>query len=181
MIEPDPVASMPPPDARTNRELTIFISVWLAISTVLASVTIRNLSAPGLNYDEAVFAGLAKDFVTGSPHGQHMPGTQAVNLLGRPFPLFVQPYLGTVKSWLIIPSFTLFKPSIAVLRLTALGWTLLALMLFMLWTWKLLGLPASLLAGACWGWIRPSCSSCCTIGGRSSRVSCAALAGFISC
>lgn len=114
---------------------------------MVSSFAICNLSAPGLDYDEAVCAGQAKDFLMGSPHGQHMPGTMAVNLFGRPFPLLVQCYFGALKSWLLIPSFAVFGPSVLVLRLTTMGWGLLALLLFMLWTRRLLGLPTALIAG----------------------------------
>jgi hypothetical protein len=71
----------------------------------------------------------------------------AVNLFGRPFPLRVQGYFGALKSWLLIPSFAVFGPSVPVLRLTTMGLGLIALLLFMLWTHRLLGLPAALIAG----------------------------------
>jgi hypothetical protein len=123
------------------------ISVWLAVSIVVAGFTIRGLSAPGLYYDEAVCAGQAKDFLAGGSPGHHMAGTVAVNLFGRPFPVLVQNYFGALKSWLLIPGFAVFGHSVPVLRLTTLGWGLLALLLFMLWTRRLLGLPAALIAG----------------------------------
>ena len=124
----------------------VLIIVWLVISFILTTLALRNVSVPGLYYDEAVFAGIAKDFINGHAHGLHMPGTQTVQLFGRPFPLFVQSYLGAVKAWLIIPSFLVFGPSITVLRLTALFWCLIGLLSFMLWTRRLLGLPAALVA-----------------------------------
>jgi hypothetical protein len=139
------------PSKQSVREWTALISVWLAISIMVSSFTICNLSAPGLDYDEAVCAGQAKDFLTGKPHGHHIPGTLAINLFGRPFPLLVQCYLGALKSWLLIPSFAVFGSSVPVLRLTNMGWGLIALLLFMLWTRRLLGLPAALIAGALLG------------------------------
>ena len=59
-----------------------------------------------------MFAGLAKDFVTGNPQSVHMVGTQSVDLFGRPFPLFVQSYLGAVKSWLTMPSLLVLVPAL---------------------------------------------------------------------
>ena len=129
-----------------TRDYFVLIPVWLAVSLILTTLALRNVSAPGLYYDEAVFAGLAKDFINGNAHGLHMPGTQTVQLFGRPFPLFVQSYLGAVKAWLIIPSFLVFGESIPVLRLTALFWCLIGLLFFMLWTRRLFGLPAALIA-----------------------------------
>src|SRR6185369_1249499 len=76
----------------------------------------------------------------------HMPGSQVVNIFGRPFPLFIQSYYGALKSWLIIPSLMIFDPTLPVLRATALFWCLIGLLLFMLWTRELLGLSASLVA-----------------------------------
>ena len=124
----------------------IVVSAWLALSCLLTWFAVHNLSSPGLYYDEAVFAGMAKDFVSGTVHGQHMPGTQTVRLFGRPFPLCVQWYLGAVKTWTIVPGFFIFGPSIKVLRLTALFWCLVGLLFFMLWTRRLMGLRASLIA-----------------------------------
>jgi len=61
----------------------------------------ENLSVPGLYYDEAVFAGMAKDFLTGQIHGQHMPGHVVTSIFGRPFPVlsaaafvFISPLFG---------------------------------------------------------------------------------------
>jgi len=126
-------------------------SVWLVVSLVMTCFATRELSAPGLYYDEAIFAGLAKDFLTGGAHGHHMSGTVVVELWGRPFPVFVQSYLGALKCWLLMPGFAVFGSSVPVLRLTTFSWGLIGLLLFMLWTRKLLGLPAALLAGTLLG------------------------------
>ena len=128
-----------------SHDYLVLIPVWLAVSFILAMLALRNVSVPGLYYDEAVFAGIAKDFISGT-QGLHMPGTQTVQLFGRPFPLFVQSYLGAVKAWLIIPGFLVFGPGITVLRLTSLFWCLISLLFFMLWTRRLLGLSAALIA-----------------------------------
>jgi hypothetical protein len=107
----------------------------------------QNLSVPGLYYDEAVFAGLAKDFLTGNVHGQHMPHHQVVTLADQPFPLFVQTYLGALKSWMLIPAFRIFGSTVAVLRSTNLFWQLIALLFLMLGAWRWLGLATALITG----------------------------------
>ncbi|MGA2180426.1 MAG: glycosyltransferase family 39 protein [Verrucomicrobiota bacterium] len=137
----------PTPSKPAVRELLALFAVWLVVALVVSSFATRELSVPGLYYDEAVFAGQAKDFLNGRSHGDHMPGIMDVNWLGRPFPVFVQSYLGALKSWLLIPVFAVFGPSVPVLRLTTLGWGLIGLFLFMLWIRRLLGLPAALIAG----------------------------------
>jgi len=132
----------------SRRKLIWLLSVW----TVLAVMTIlfakQNLTVPGLYYDEAVFAGLAKDFVTGHVHGQHIPNHETITLFGRPFPFFVQSYLGALKSWMLIPAFYLFGPTFAVLRATTLFWAQLALLFLMLGAWRWLGLGTAIIAGA---------------------------------
>ena len=128
------------------REILVILVAWLVVSLLLAALAWPNLSSPGLYYDEAVNAGMAREFMTGRIQGPHMPGTQTINLSGRPFPLFVQWYFGAVKPWLIIPSLMIFDSTTPVLRLTSLFWYLVGLLIFMLWTRKLLGLSAALVA-----------------------------------
>src|SRR5437899_10504483 len=130
-----------------SHELILLLAVWAVLATSIVLLAKQNLSVPGLYYDEAVFAGLAKDFITGHVHGQHMPNNEVLVFLGRPFPVFVQPYLGALKSWMLMPPFTLFGINVAVLRLTNLCWASIALLLFMLATWRWLGIHAALIAG----------------------------------
>src|SRR5437016_4841629 len=130
-----------------RRELALLLTGWLLIAAALAFLARQNLSVPGLYYDEAVFAGMAKDFVTGQVHGQHMPDHQVITLAGRPFPLFVQTYLGALKSWMLVPAFRIFGSSVAVLRATNLFWQLIALLFLMLGAWRWLGLATALIAG----------------------------------
>jgi hypothetical protein len=134
-------------NSRTRRELALLVTLWAILAAAIILLARQNLSVPGLYYDEAVFAGLAKDFVTGHVHGQHMPDHQVIILAGRPFPLFVQTYLGALKSWMLIPAFRVFGSSVAVLRATNLFWQLIALLFLMLGTWRWLGLLTALIAG----------------------------------
>ncbi|HEY5345544.1 MAG TPA: glycosyltransferase family 39 protein, partial [Verrucomicrobiae bacterium] len=110
----------------------------------LGGVTATSL---GYNYDEGIFAGMAKDFTTGNVHGYHMPGYGTVKLWNAPFPLWIQPYLGAVKSWQLIPLFTFFEPSVFIARMSNLAWTLVGLLFFMLWVWKLFGLTEAIAGG----------------------------------
>ena len=131
-----------------KRELAILLGGWLALAALLLGLGWQNRSAPGLFYDEAIYGGLAKDFLTGHPPGGHMPGVSTREMFGGPFPVFVQPYLGALKCWLLIPIFKLFGSTMAVLRGANLFFSAAALLIFMLWTWRLLGLAEALLAGA---------------------------------
>src|SRR5256714_558177 len=134
-----------PPHSR--RGLVALLVFWLALATTMLLFAKQNLSVPGLYYDEAVFAGLAKDFVTGHVHGQHMPDHETMTLAARPFPLFVQTYLGALKSWMLIPAFSIFGSSVAVLRATNLFWQLIALLFLMLAARRWFGLATALIAG----------------------------------
>jgi hypothetical protein len=129
-----------------KREFAILLGGWLVLAAFLFGLGWQNLSSPGLFYDEAIYGGLAKDFLTGHS-GPHMPGTSTTQILGGPFPIFVQPYLGALKCWLLIPVFKLFGSTMAVLRGANLFFCATALLIFMLWSWRLLGLAAALLAG----------------------------------
>ena len=131
-----------------QRELILLVAAWVVLAATMTLLAKQNLSVPGLYYDEAVFAGIAKDFITGHVHGEHMPDHQVVRLAGRPFPLFIQTYLGAPKSWMLIPAFRIFGPTVAVLRATTLFWSLIALLLLMLGIWRWLGLATALIAGA---------------------------------
>ena len=135
------------PISSSYRELRLLVLVWLLLSIGALVLARQNASAPGLYYDEAVFAGLAKDFVIGQ-HRLHTPGFEVANLLGRPFPVFVQFYLGALKSWLLMPALALFGSSVAVVRLTTLSLGLMTLLFFMLGVRRWLGLRAAIVAGA---------------------------------
>ena len=132
----------------SRRGLVALLVFWLALATTMLLFAKQNLSVPGLYYDEAVFAGLAKDFISGQVHGQHMPDHETMTLAGRPFPLFVQTYLGALKSWMLIPAFRVFGSSTAALRGSNLFWQLIALLFLMLATWRWLGLGTALVGGA---------------------------------
>jgi hypothetical protein len=146
MMSTDPEAAGVEVPTR-SRELFLLLAAWLVFASAIILLAHQNLSVPGLYYDEAVFAGMAKDFVTGQVHGQHMPNNQIAVFHGRPFPVFVQRYLGALKSWMLMPPFTLFGANVAVLRLSNLCWASIALLLFMLATWRWLGIYAALIAG----------------------------------
>jgi Dolichyl-phosphate-mannose-protein mannosyltransferase len=131
-----------------SRGWIVLRSGWLLLAAITILFAKQNLSTPGLYYDEAVFAGLAKDFVIGNVHGQHMPDHETITLAGRPFPLFVQTYLGALKSWMLIPAFKIFGSTFAVLRTCNLSWQLVALLLLMLGARRWFGPTSAVIAGA---------------------------------
>jgi Dolichyl-phosphate-mannose-protein mannosyltransferase len=135
------------PSGDGRRGLILLLGAWLLLATITILFAKQNLVVPGLYYDEAVFAGMAKDFVVGHSHGQHMPDHDVVTFGGRPFPLFVQTYLGALKSWMLIPAFQLFGSTFAVLRASNVFWELIALLLVMLAARRWLGFGTAVIAG----------------------------------
>jgi uncharacterized membrane protein len=130
-----------------RREFGALISIWSVLAIAMLFLAKENFSVPGLYYDEALFAGMAKDFLTGQIHGQHIPNHEVAEIFGRPFPIFVQSYLGALKSWMLMPALSLFGFDVPVVRMATLCWGLVVLLFLMLGTWRWLGLRAGLLVG----------------------------------
>jgi len=124
----------------------VFVS-WLILSTLFCGLAARTISQTGLDYDEAVYGHLAKDFLLDRSCPQHMPGSESIEIAGRPFPLFVQGYLGGFKCWMLIPSFTIWGTSVAVMRWTMVAVALLGILLLMLWVRRTWNLPAAVAVG----------------------------------
>src|SRR4029450_4157401 len=120
------------PSGDGRRSVILLLGAWLLLAAITILFAKQNPPVPGLYYDEAVFAGMAKDFVAAHSHGQHMPDHELVTFGGRSFPLFVQTYLGALKSWMLIPAFQLFGATFAVLRASNVFWQLIALLFLML-------------------------------------------------
>jgi hypothetical protein len=119
---------------------------WLGIAaTAVALAATRD--GPGMLYDEAWLAQQARAFVDPLREGLMPPGTQKVWLLGRPFPLFALPYLGSLKSQLLIPWIALFGNELETVRFATLATALAALLATMVAARRAFGLRVALLAG----------------------------------
>jgi hypothetical protein len=125
----------------------VLVAVWVLLSAIFLVSARHNFSVPGLYYDEAVFGGLAKDFLVNRIHGQHMPDHQTISIAGRPFPLFVQTYLGALKTWMLMPVFKLFGASATVLRASNVFWGLISLLLLSLASGRWFGPAVATMAG----------------------------------
>lgn len=126
----------------------VLLAAWLVMAALHLGVSARYLDTPGLFYDEAIQAAPSLDFLRGQVRALHPPGLTSTPLLGRPFPWMTQPYMGALKSQLLIPSFALFEASPAVLRVTTTLWALTGVLFVMLWTNRLLGRSVALASGA---------------------------------
>ena len=81
----------------------------------------RDLDVPGIYYDEVIQAEPALWFLRAIPTPPEVPGALSVPLLGRPLPLMTQPYMGALKSQVLIPLFALAAPDADTLRLFTLA------------------------------------------------------------
>jgi hypothetical protein len=130
------------------RETGLLFCAFAACALLAATLVARDLERPGLYYDEVIQAVPAADFLRRDARPSQVPGTYSVRLLGGWFPVMTQPYMGALKSQLLIPIFFAADASPASLRLTTLCWSLIGVLLIMLWTRPVLGLPAAVIAGA---------------------------------
>lgn len=125
----------------------LVLVTWLVLAAAAFLLAVPTVRDTGLDYDEALYGHLTRDFLEGHHCLQHMPGSSSVEIAGRPFPLFVQGYLGAVKCWMLLPGFTLFGSTVAAMRFTMLAWGLLGVFCLMLWTKRMVGEMESILVG----------------------------------
>jgi hypothetical protein len=117
------------PEATSEAPSPRFVALLSAILLAALVLAAGALDVPGLYYDEAVQARPAVEFTRGIVYGTPFPGSQTLDLSGRPFPWMTQPYMGALKSQLLIPSVWIFGASAPVLRLTTLCWALVGVAL----------------------------------------------------
>lgn len=125
--------------------------VWLAAAACIAAAVWlagRDLDEPGVYYDEVIQALPALEFLREDGEPPRIPGARAVRVAGRWLPWLTQPYMGALKSQLLIPVFALAEPGAALLRGTTLAWALLGIPLLMLFANRALGLGVAVIAGA---------------------------------
>ncbi len=125
--------------------------LWIGFA-VLCGIAIgiagRELDRPGLYYDEIIQVEPSVRFLTADPSPHAIPGASQVRVGSRWLPVMTQPYMGALKSQLLIPFLAIFGTSPASLRMTTLGWSLAGVLLMMLWARRALGLSVALVAAA---------------------------------
>jgi len=121
---------------------------FAAVAALSAWLALRDLDLPGLYYDEAIQAVPAAEFLREGGHPLQIPGAKNVWLGGGWFPVLTQPYMGALKSQLLIPIFASFGASVAVLRATTFVWGLAGCLFAMLFAARLLGAPVAVAMAA---------------------------------
>jgi len=125
------------------------LATGFLVLALLALVLVgRDLDQPGLYYDEVIQAVPALEFLAVDGRPSEVPGVESMRMFGGWFPTMTQPYMGALKSQLLIPTLAAFGNRVTALRATTLCWGLIGLGLAMLLARQLLGLPEALLAGA---------------------------------
>jgi hypothetical protein len=125
-----------------------FAVAALACAALGLGIAARDLASPGVYYDEVIQAEPALWFLRGDPAPPEVPGESHVNLLGRPFPLFTQPYMGALKSQVLVPVLALAGPDVRALRFATLALALVGLVVAMAATRIAFDLPTAGLLGA---------------------------------
>lgn len=131
----------------TRERLGLLCGV-LACAALALGLVGRSLERPGLNYDEVIQAEPALWFLRAEPAPPQAPGVRSVRVLGRPLPWMTQPYMGALKSQVLVPVFALAHADAHSLRLATLGIALLGLVCAMAFTFRLYDLPTALLLGS---------------------------------
>jgi hypothetical protein len=89
----------------------------LACAALAVALGAHDLDVPGLYYDEVIQVEPALWFLRADPTPPEVPGARSLPLFGRRYPLMTQPYMGALKSQLLIPFFAVAEPDVSTLRL----------------------------------------------------------------
>jgi len=130
------------------RERRIIVASWIALSLSLLALARHGFATPGMYYDEAWLARQAQLFVEPARDAPMPPGTQSVEILGRRFPLFALPYLGSLKSQLQIAPMAMFGARLETVRATTIATAIVALLATLLAARRAFDLPTALASGA---------------------------------
>jgi hypothetical protein len=130
-----------------EHEFAVLLLTWLALCGGALSLA-ATADGPGMLYDEAWLAQQGRQVVDPLREGLMPPGTQKTWLFGRPFPLFALPYLGSLKSQLLVPAIAMFGNELAAVRGATLGVAMLALLATLAVARRIFGLRVALLTGA---------------------------------
>jgi hypothetical protein len=130
-----------------SRDGVVFVVAALTCTALALALAARSLDAPGLYYDEVIQAEPALWFLRAEPAPPEVPGARHVELLGRPLPWMTQPYMGALKSQVLVPVLAGSGPDTRALRLATLSLALAGVWLAMAFSARLFDLPTAALLG----------------------------------
>ena len=118
--------------------------LWLIPLGLYLGLTLHQLHLPGPNYDEAIEAQPAVQFLQNLPVEAHREAV--IHILGKRLPLMIVDYVGALNTYILLIFFKLGGISVPVMRL----WPILVWAVILWLTWrlgeKLMGWRAGLLA-----------------------------------
>ena len=123
-----------------------FAVAALVCAALALGVALRDLDCPGLYYDEVIQAEPALWFLHAEPAPPEVPGETHAQIFGRPFPLMTQPYMGALKSQLLVPVLAL-SPDARSLRAATLMVAVLGIVCAMAFARRAYDLPTAVLLG----------------------------------
>jgi len=124
-------------DPRSRAWAAAIVFIVVAFASI-ASVG-RDLDSPGLYYDEVIQAEPAIQFLADDGVPSAIPGARTVRLFGGWFPVLIQPYMGALKSQVLIPVFAVFAPTAATLRISTMVLAAIGVLFAALWVRRILG------------------------------------------
>jgi hypothetical protein len=124
------------------------LACFIAIACAALFIAGRDLDVPGLYYDEVIQAEPAVQFLAEDGRPSQLPGAQTVRLFGGWFPVMIQPYMGALKSQLLMLPFAAFGATATSLRASTLTLGLIGLFFAMTFARATLGTRVAVVAAA---------------------------------
>jgi hypothetical protein len=115
-----------------------FFPIILCV-VVFVALGVVNLLSPGYFYDELLSAVSSQRLLRGSVYLAQPRELITISLGGMVIPLMHMHYLGTVKSFLLLPFFYFFGDTLGVLRAFTLVCGVVTLVLCYVWVWRNFG------------------------------------------
>src|SRR5262249_4787711 len=110
-------------------------------------IAARDLGCPGVYYDEVIQAEPALWFLRAETSPPEVPGARHVQVLGRPLPWMTQPYMGALKSLVLVPVLAWTGPDTRALRAATVAIALAGLWCAMAFTALCFDRPTAALVG----------------------------------
>jgi hypothetical protein len=133
--------------AIVNQDRVRLVALTVAFMAMALAIGAPTLDAPGVYYDEVIQAEPALWFLRAEAAPPEVPGARHVEVLGRPLPWMTQPYMGALKSQVLIPVLAWTGPDTRWLRTATLGIALAGFCLAMAFTARCFDPPTAVLFG----------------------------------
>jgi hypothetical protein len=125
---------------------SIDVLICAVAGGIFCLLTVHDLWLPGLHYDEVFPAAPAINFVENRYHTEPMQiNPSRIRLAGREIPLMLMTYIGSVQTFIYVPSFYFFGDDLTVVRLVPIMLSLLTLWILYLLAREAFGLEVAII------------------------------------